>query len=432
MNQNWKEVQRSKQNGAQMPTVIDGVHGENEICDHFQHKYSELYNSVDFDAAEMQELESRIDVLCRESCSNSCYCDHHIRVEDVAKAIGRLKRGKSDGNPTLMSDHVINGCRALFVHLARLFTMMLTHSLVPAKMLHSVLVPIPKNQKKSLSDSSNYRSIAISSVLGKVLDNIVIEKHSPVIACSNLQFGFRAHHSTTQCTFVLREIIEYYSSHGSPVYVILLDASKAFDRVHYVRLFSLLLQRGLCAATARLLLRSYVLQSMSVRWCNSVSTKFPCSNGVKQGGVLSPVLFTVYMDELLDRLSKLGIGCHLSGSFAGALCYADDLTIITPSFGAANSLLIECEKFADEYDVLFNASKSHALIFNQAIVPIQAKLSLNGSPIEYADRALHLGTNIGADDTMVNIRNYQSDLYGRVNSIHSKFQHCSFDVLRKC
>ena len=141
-------------------------------------------------------------------------------------------------------------------------------------------------------------------------------------------------------------VIESYVSGGSPVYVTLLHDSKAFDRVNYVRMFPLLLQRGLCAVTARLLLGSYISQSMSVRWCNSLSDGFACSNVVKQGGALPPILFAVYMDELLGRLAESGVGCFVSGSFVGGISYADDLTLITPSFNAAKKLLLECEKFS--------------------------------------------------------------------------------------
>ena len=428
----WSEVDRMQRSGAPTPGVVDGVQGEDEVCSLFRHKYSELYSSVGYDAQEMAQLEVRINELCRDSCSDACYCSHTIQTDDVTRAVRKLKRGKSDSNPTLMSDHFINGCSSLFRHMANLLSMMLVHSCVPSGMLHSVLIPIPKNCKKSLNDSSNYRSIAISSLMGKVLDNIVIEKHRHIITCSNLQFGFRSHHSTTQCTFVLREVVELYTFRGSPVYVTLLDATKAFDRVNYVRLFSLLLQRGLCAVTARLLLGSYVRQSMSVRWCNSLSNGFTCSNGVKQGGVLSPILFSVYMDELLGRLAGSGVGCHLNGSFVGSISYADDLSLITPSFNAAKKLLIECEKFSREFNVLFNSAKSHVIVFNRRVDDgTAAKLYLNGSPIDYVDHALHLGTYIGNNATTMNVRHAISGIYARVNSLHSRFHHCSVAVMRK-
>ena len=427
----WGEVKRVNRNGSSLPNVVDGVQGESEVCQLFGRKYSDLYNSVGFDEVEMRELDAKVQSLCRDTCSTGrCYCSHVVGVGDVASAVRKLKRSKSDSLPLLSSDHFINAPHDLMIHLSLLLTMMLKHSYVPTKMLQSVLVPIPKNVKKSLADSNNYRSIAISSVLGKLLDNIVIAKNGHILSGSNLQFGFRANHSTTQCTFVLQEIINFYANRGSSVYVTLLDASRAFDRVNYVRLFSLLLKRGMCGLTIRLLLNSYVCQSMFVRWCNITSTSFACVNGVKQGGVLSPILFSVYMDELLCRLSRLGVGCHLHGEFVGGLCYADDMTLIAPSYSASKQLLSVCESFSREYDVMFNSTKSHVLVFNSLNVTTRAKLSLNGAPIEYVDHALHLGTYIGVEDSALNIRKAQGDIYARVNLLHSRFHYCSYDVLR--
>ena len=292
----------------------------------------------------------------------------------------------------------------------------------------------PEESKKSLSDSNNYRSIAISSILGKVLDNIVIEKHNHVLSRSNLQFGFRANHSTDQCTFVLKETVNHFVNHGSSVYVTLLDASRAFDRVNYVRLFSLLLNRGLCGLTACLLLRSYVFQSICVRWCSSSSVPFSCKNGVKQGGVLSPVLFAIYMDELLDRLAKSGVGCHIGNEFIGGVCYADDLTLLAPTLYASRLLLRVCESFAEEYNVIFNAAQSQALVFYPASFSLptcrRAMLSLSNSPIDFVEHAIHLGTYIGERDFELNIQKAQNDLYARINLLHAKFHFCTFDVLR--
>ena len=143
----------------------------------------------------------------------------------------------------------------------------------------------------------------------------------------------------------------------------LLDASKAFDRVQYVKLFRLLLEKGLCPLLILLLLTLYTSQSLVVKWEKSMSTPFSCTNGIKQGAVLSPVLFCCYMDELLFRLSQSRIGCHIGHVYAGAVSYADDLTLIAPCYSAAQELLLICEKFASEFHVKFNSTKSNVLFF---------------------------------------------------------------------
>ena len=113
----------------------------------------------------------------------------------------------------------------------------------------------------------------------------------------------------------------------------MLDASKAFDRVNLFVLFLKLYAKGLTP--------SYV------RFFNGFiqRTKYSVSNGVKQGGVLSPIIFSLYLDKLLVELRELGIGCHMNGLFTGAFSYADDITSIGPSCYALNSMLNVCEEY---------------------------------------------------------------------------------------
>ena len=82
---------------------------------------------------------------------------------------------------------------------------------------------------------------------------------------------------------------------------------------------------GTFLTVLRFLFSWYRDQELVVRWNADISASFNVSNGVRQGGVLSPILFTVYIDELLQRLSRLGIGCQLGGHSVCALGYADDI-----------------------------------------------------------------------------------------------------------
>ncbi len=83
------------------------------------------------------------------------------------------------------------------------------------------------------------------------------------------------------------------------MYTVLLDATKAFDRVNYCKLFRKLLDRNMSPLVLRLLLYMYTNQSLQVRWGNHTSTRFNVQNGVKQGEVLSPILFSVYIDGFI-------------------------------------------------------------------------------------------------------------------------------------
>ena len=80
--------------------------------------------------------------------------------------------------------------------------------------------------------------------------------------------------------------------------------------------------------------------------------------GVKQGGVLSPILFSLFLDKLLVELRELGIGCHMNGLLTGPFIYTDDITFIAPSCYTLNSMLNVCEEYALSHDILFNSLKT--------------------------------------------------------------------------
>ena len=113
----------------------------------------------------------------------------------------------------------------------------------------------------------------------------------------------------------------------------------------------------------RLLLFMYTNQTLRVKWGSVMSESFTVMNGVKQGDVLSPVLFAVYTDGLILRLQESGIRYHMGGHYAGALAYADDITLISPSMTGLRKMSSICEQFASEFDILFNRSKSKLLFF---------------------------------------------------------------------
>ena len=241
--------------------TMNGKQGIESIGKLFADNYKELYNSVSYNCSEMNSINTYInDKIISDCDTNVCNVSHNIDVTDVQNAVQFLKHNKSDGTNELYSDAIINGGDVLYNHLSMLFSACITHGITPNNMLSGTLIPIPKNAKKSLSDCSNYRAIALGNLLCKLLDIIVMSKNYHVFSSSALQFGFKKQHSTTQCTFVMEEVVEFYNAHKSPVFIVALDASKAFDKVEYCKLFNLLLARNICPLYARLLLYLYTQQ----------------------------------------------------------------------------------------------------------------------------------------------------------------------------
>ena len=208
----------------------------------------------------------------------------------------------------------------------------------------------------------------------------------------------------------------------------MLDASKAFDRVNFLKLFNELLKKGICPVVCKYLAIQYSMQKCQVKWSKNVSTKFDVSNGVKQGGVLSPVLFTIYMDVLLERLRRSGSGCYIGNVFMGAFGYADDIILLAPTRSAMDSLILICEQFSEEYSILFNASKSKHLFFSDKIKETQVRFTMQGSDIPNVLNDKHLGNWIGLDKQNKSIDACVSELYINTNLLLSQFARCNVDV----
>ena len=117
----------------------------------------------------------------------------------------------------IASNAVIVGTHRLRVLLALLFTSMIRHSKIPNILNLSKLIPIPKDKKKSLSDSDNYRAIGPCSVFMKILDYIILNQFSYAFETSEQQFAYKANVSPTICSYLATETIQYYLNANSTV-----------------------------------------------------------------------------------------------------------------------------------------------------------------------------------------------------------------------
>ena len=427
LNSFWQKVKQVKSGKTALPTLIDDTHGNEDISNLFLEKYRDLYNSVPYNQNDMETFQKEIELNIDNKCERGTgYSSHSISVNDVTAALRQLKHGKQDGRLGHCTDHLIFSCDLLALYLSLLFTSMLKHSYVPEGMLISTLIPIPKSKKKSVNSSDNYRAIALSSIVGKVLDLIIMKQNCDIFKTSDYQFGFKQKHSTTLCTFAATEIAQYYLNNDSDIYLLLLDASKAFDRVEYVKLFKILNNKGLCPLVTKLLLCLYTKQLLCIKWGNYISEYCTVRNGVKQGGVLSPLLFSAYIDGLFDRLKLSGFGCYVGNVYMGAIGYADDCMLLSPTINSMNCQLKICENYSQEFNVTFNVEKYQLLHCTKSAEHIDG-ITYNGTYIKASNVVEHLGNKISRTlSCSENINNACINFSVGVNSVSTLFSnsHC--------
>jgi len=265
---------------------------------------------------------------------NSSVDTPDLSTNIVQRCIDKLKMGKAAGLDGLTSEHIINAHPILTVHLTLLFNMLLVHRMVPDGFGIGVIIPLLKNVDGNQFNSDNYRGITLSPVISKLFEMTFLSLFGEYLVSDPLQFGFKQNSSCNIAINVLSQVVSKYVDDGSTVSICALDISKAFDRVDNYALCILLMKRGLPKNCIGLLLNWFSKCYGCVRWGNAVSGLFKIQAGVRQGGVLSPVLFSVYIDVLIQRLKKLGLGCKLHNNYYGCLVYADDIILLSHSVGA--------------------------------------------------------------------------------------------------
>ena len=292
----------------------------------------------------------------------------------------------------------------------------------------STLVPLVKNKSGDLTSKDNYRPIAINSILSKIFESIILNRYSTLLETSHNQFGFKSKSSTDLCVFTLKQVVEYYRNRSSSIYVCFLDASKAFDRVNHWLLLKKLIVRQVPHYVIRLLVFWYTQQLFCVKWGDATSGYFHVKNGLRQGGILSPILFNVFMDDLSVQLTASNTGCKLVGMTMNHLMYADDMALIAPSAKGLQTLIHISEGYASKHEILFNSVKSECMCIapkNVSLCHIPS-VSLNKQPLKFCNTFKYLGYIITSTmDDSLDISKQMRSIYARSNMLTVKFGCCT-------
>ena len=334
-----------------------------------------------------------------------------------------------------MSNNFINGTCKLKNMLCILFNLFISHGFTTFNFNSSIILPLPKNFKKSLSSSNNYRAISLNVILCKIFEYIIRNLLQKYIETSDYQFGYKKNLSTTMCSFITTESIKYYLNSGSNVFALFLDASKAFDKVKHDKMFKMLVDYNICPLLLRMIMVMYENGNAKVKWNNNYSEIFKIRNGVKQGGVLSPFLFSIYLDPLINKIKNSGYGCHIGETPYNIAAYADDIVLLTPTIKSLKILINFCENYSKEYALEFNSNKSKIMIFsnNSKVRNSKPSIKLNGDKLEITNNYCHLGINIENENkhNLVKFDNIVRDLYVKTNSLINEFKKQTYMVKTK-
>jgi len=318
-----------------------------------------------------QSIANAFADYCNNSVSNNCadnnsyifdissenLVDWLFGTDDVDRVIRSLKHGKAAGLDGISVEHLTYSHPSLISHLRKLFNLIMQHGYVPKHFGSGVVVPILKDRLGDVSSLDNYRAITISNIISKVFESCLLEKFGDFLTSHDLQFGFKKGLGCQNAIFTVQQVTSYFTKHGSTVYFSALDASKAFDRVNHSKLFDKMIERNVPHCFIRVLHNWYSKLVSVVKWNGVFSYPFSVYCGVRQGGVLSPLLFNIYVDDLIHQLEASNYGCYVFGKFFGCIMYADDLLLLSASVTGLQQMLHICHSFAQLNDIIFNHKK---------------------------------------------------------------------------
>ena len=414
----WKTWKRKVCVSDKKIPCIDGCYDDTLNCNKFRLFFEKVctVNSVEHDESMTRLLGQR---LSNHAINHCAYIDN-VNAELIGLALCKLHSGKVPGYDRLQSEHLSHAHPVLLVLLSKLFCLMLKYGYVPDSFGKGLLIPIPKdsNTRGSMTVDS-FRGITISPVISKLFEHCLLMLYSDSLYSSDRQFGFKKGLSCTHAIYTVRKVIEYFVDNGSTVNMCCLDISKAFDRVNSKGLLLKLLERRASIYFVKVLHNWFEKSFCAIKWNNILSEPFKILAGIRQGGILSPVLFSIYVDNILVKLRKLS--CFMFGINFGSLMYADDLVLLAPSVTELQAMLdIVCDELND-IDLLLNEKKSVCIRFGQRWHQTCSPLLTKRGSIQWSKSVTYLGVNLLAGGKFCcDVHIPKSKFYASFNSIYSK------------
>ena len=349
----------------------------------------------------------------------------HFSTELVEKIINSMSLGKAPGIDEITAEHLRYAHPLLYVVLSRLFNLFISAGVVPDNFCISYTVPLLKGSVSSNNKSlcvDDFRGISISPVISKAFEHCILKRYCTFLLSNENQFGFKKNSSCNNAIFTLRKVVDHFVNQNTTVNICTLDLSKAFDKMNHHALFLKLIERNIPVMLLRLIEFWFENAQTCVRWDSFQSVYFSLQSGVRQGGVLSPYLFALYIDTVICNLISCKIGCHIRLSNLSILVYADDIILISPSVTALQHLLTRCEIELRNIDMYINSSKSFCLrIGPQHHLDPRRIVTLSGVEIIWSRRIRYLGVFIIAKYSFsCSLDHCKRALYIAFNSIYSK------------
>ena len=289
----------------------------------------------------------------------------NISVDEVKLACDKAKRNKACGPDGCFYENFKLGGNLLHNICAKLFSAMLSYSHCPIDMKKGDIIVLHKGGNKSYSDPNNYRAITLSSVVLKLYESVILSrmKQSRYII-NDLQGGFREGMGCLMTSFLFRECNNYAIENNSKLYTCFLDVRQAFDRVWHDALMVKLFNTNIDIPLFKAIMNLYQDMESRVKSNGYTSDWFPIQQGTRQGGVISPQLYIIFINDLMNNLVNSPYGFNAYDINCTCPTSADDMVLLSLSKSSLQELMNICYEYGITFRYNYNAKKSAVIVTN--------------------------------------------------------------------
>ena len=313
-----------------------------------------------------------------------------ISYEEVVKAIKSMKKGKGVGGDKVSSEMLLEGGEMLWHNLHALLQVCWDEEFIPEEWMEGIIVPLHK--EGSEKDLGNYRGITLSSHIGKVFCRVLKERLCRAVdgvVLGEAQGGFRKNRQTVDHLFVVNGVCQLRRGEGKKTWLAFLDLRKAYDSVWREGLWEKMDRYGIGGKFLRVCQALYSSVKARVRVGATLSEEFEIRCGLRQGCVLSPCLFSLFIMDLAWELEEKGLGVKVRGQWVGSCLFADDIALLASSASELQAMLDVAAEFASKWRLKFNPKKCGILVVGQK--KQQRKWHLGRDRIDEVDEYKYLG-----------------------------------------
>ena len=372
----WRMFRRKTNPGSTSAHAIKDHSGKvvyeiEDILDVWRKHFDSLSNprqSENFDDAHFQTVTNAVRGWTNE-VDVSNFLEVEFSVAEVGDAIRKLNLGKAPGYDGITTEHVRYAGDAIIRPLCDLFNMCVRTEYVPCNFRRGIQVPLYKGKNTCSLDPDNYRGITLLTTFNKLFEALIWGRlkrwwfEERIV--SDLQGATRPGSSCIHTALTLQETISKEREGNRNVFVSYYDVSKAFDSVWIDGLFYQLYGLGITGSLWRILYKSYINFNCCVRIGSQMSECYPMECGIHQGGYLSPVKYTAFINSLITTLVTSQLCSAIYRIPTSPVGYADDVAACTVTKRRMDGVMNVVYTHGNTWRYSFNAKKSAVLVFGE-------------------------------------------------------------------